>query len=183
MSITTSIHLVGKYCPFKTTEDNYILPVKRLIKGLQRNYPPSIPKLSLPISMPNDYCARDILSKSLYIQSTGNLIIVAFYYLLLCGEYTAPRYVQRHDGTLVRSTRTNQFVVGDVGFWKGGYRLPCDSPLHLLLQEESSTLKIKNQKNGRMVQTIHHESIASERCPCKALSHRIHHIITNGSST
>ena len=32
-AITTSIHLVGKSCPFKTTEDNYILPVKRLIEG------------------------------------------------------------------------------------------------------------------------------------------------------
>ena len=34
-----------------------------------------------------------------------------------------------------------------------------------------------------MGQTIHHESFASDLCPRKALSRRIHHILTNGGST
>ena len=57
-AITTSIHLVRKSCPFKTTEDDYILPVKRLTKGLWNNDPPPIPQLALPISVPNECCAR-----------------------------------------------------------------------------------------------------------------------------
>ena len=83
----------------------------------------------------------------------------------------------------MRATRTNQFTVEDVGFWKGGCQLPCNSPLHLILQADSATLKIKNQNNGRMGQTIHHESFASNLCPRKALARRIRHIFTNIGST
>ena len=70
-----------------------------------------------------------------------------------------------------------------MGFCKGGCQLPCNSPLHLLIQADSVTLKIINQKNGRMVQTIHHDSFASNLFPCKALARRIHHILANGGST
>ena len=175
------IHLVGKHCPSKT-QDDYILPVKLLIEGLRRDDHPPIPQLSLPISVPNDCCARGLLSKSLYIQATGYLILIGFYYLLRCGEYTAPRYAQSCDGTLKRSTRTKQFMVGDVGFWKGISQLPSNSPLHIILQTDSSTLKIKNQKNGRMGQTIHPNLFASNICPYKAPACRIHHILTNSGS-
>ena len=145
--ITMYIHLVGKSCPFKTTEDDYILPVKRLIEGLRsNNLPPLIPQLALPISITNDCCAKVLLSKSPYIQATGDLIIIDFYYLLLCGEYTTLLYVQLRDGTLMRSTRTKQFMLGDVGFWKGGCKISLNSPLHLLLQAELPTLKITNSE-------------------------------------
>ena len=84
--IRTSIHLVEKYFIFKTTEENYILPVKHLIEGLLRDDPPPISQLALPISVPNKCCSRVILSKSPYMQATGDLIIIDFNYLLLCGE-------------------------------------------------------------------------------------------------
>ena len=96
-------------------EENYILPAKRLIEGLWSDDPPPIPQLALPIRVPNDCCARVILSKSLYIQATGDLILIDFYDLLSCGEYTSPHYFQRHNVTLKRETRTKQFTVGDVG--------------------------------------------------------------------
>ena len=96
-------------------EDNYTPPVKRLIEGHQRNNPPPIPQLTLPISVPNDRCARRVLSSSPYIQATGDVIIISFYYLLRCREYTTPRYFQRRNGTLMRATRTKYFTVVDVG--------------------------------------------------------------------
>ena len=96
------------------------------------------------------------------MQATGDLIFIAFYYLLRYGEYTAPRYIQRHDGTLKRATHTKQFMLGYVGFWRGGCKLPRNSPLHLLLQTTSANLKITNQKNRRMGKTIHHESFTSD---------------------
>ena len=82
----------------------------------QQLYP--IPQLALPISVTNDCCDRGVLSKSLDIQATGDLISISFYYLLRCGEYIAPHYVQRRNGSIMRSTRTMKFTVGDVGFWK-----------------------------------------------------------------
>ena len=84
-AVTTSIYLVGKSCPFKMTEDDYILPVKHIIEGLRSDNPPPIPQLALPIIVPNHCCARGILSKSLYIQATGDLILIDFYYLLHFG--------------------------------------------------------------------------------------------------
>ena len=70
-----------------------------------------------------------------------------------------------------------------MGFYKGSFQLPRNSPLHLLLQADSATLKITNQRNGHMGQTIHQESFASDLCPCKVLARRIHHILTNRGST
>ena len=165
------------------TEDDCILPIKRLIKGIWRNNPPPIPQLAPPISRPNEFFARGLLSKSPHMQETGDLIIIAFYYLLRCREYTVPYYFQRRDSTLMQAKRTKNFTVGYVGFWKGGCQLPHNSPLNILLQVEPATLKITNKKNGRMKQSIHHESFASDLFTWKALSRRIHHILTNGSST
>ena len=142
-AITMSIHLVWKSCPFQTAEEKYILPVKCLIEGIWRDNSTPIPQLALPISVTNDCCDRGVLSKSLDIQATGYLILFTFYYLLRCGEYTAPCYVQRRNGSIMWSTRTRKFMVGDVGFWKGGCQIPHNSPLHLLLQADSATLNIK----------------------------------------
>ena len=53
LPISTSIHMVGKSCSFKNREDDYILPVKHLTKGLHHKDPPPIPQLAIPISVPN----------------------------------------------------------------------------------------------------------------------------------
>ena len=76
------------------------------------------------------------------MQETGDLLLINFYYLLRCGEYTSPRYVFHRNSTLNRDTRTNQFTVGDVGFWKGGFQFPHNLPFNLLPQAEYATLKI-----------------------------------------
>ena len=40
LAVTTSINMVEKSYPFKTTDDEYIFPDKRLIEGLRRDNPP-----------------------------------------------------------------------------------------------------------------------------------------------
>ena len=64
----------------------------------------------------------------------------------------------------------------DVGFSKNGKILTRRSPLRQLLKSDSATLKITNQKNGRMGQTIHHES-SGDNGGVAALARRIHHIL------
>ena len=81
------------------------------------------------------------------------------------------------------STRKKKFTVGDVEFWKGDCQLPCNSPLRLILQADSTTLKITNHNNRCMGKIIHHKSFASDLCHCKAQARRIHHTLTNGGST
>jgi hypothetical protein len=46
----------------------------------------------------------------------------------------------------------------------------------VLLTCDAATLKITNQKNGQMGQTIHQKSTGLECCPIKALAYRISHI-------
>jgi hypothetical protein len=119
-------------------------------------------------------------TSDLGLQAAADLILISFYYLLRVGEYTHPRQVQRGNH-LVRATRTKQFAVKDVGFFKNGQILTRRSPLRQLLESDSATLKITNQKNGRMGQTIHHES-SGDNGGVAALARRIHHILSSGGN-
>ena len=109
-------------------------------------------------------------------KTAGELALIAFYYLLRVGEYTRPRT------TSPNSKRTINFRVDDVGFFKGGKILPRTSPLKILLSADACTLKIENQKNGRMGETIHHETTGTSECPVQALAFRVHHILSNGGT-
>ena len=73
-------------------------------------------------------------------------------------------------------------MVGDVGFWKDNQVLPRSSLLHDLLAADSATLKITNQKNGRMGQRTHHESFASELSQVCLLARRVHHVLQHGGT-
>ena len=83
----------------------------------------------------------------------------------------------------IRATRTKQFSVGNVGFFRDGKVVKRDSPLSVLLTCDAATLKITNQKNGRMGETIHHQSTGKEGCPIQALAHIVHHILDNKGTT
>ena len=69
-----------------------------------------------------------------------------------------------------------------MGFWKEGKQLDRNSTLPTLLTADAATLKISNQKNGRMGQTIHQEAIDTNHCPVKALARRLSHILNNGGT-
>jgi hypothetical protein len=113
------------------------------------------------------------------LEAIGCLAIVAFYYLLRVGEYTLPRTVLK-NGKRVHATRTRQFTVMNVGFFKNDKIVSRSSSLDTLLDCDSATLKITNQKNGRMGDTVHQQSVQGPRCPVKALARRVHHILQNG---
>jgi hypothetical protein len=76
-----------------------------------------------------------------------------------------------------------QFTVGNIGFFKNGKILSRKSPLKELLKAAQCTLKITNQKNGRMGETISHETVMDEQHgPVTATARRVHHILSNGGS-
>lgn len=106
----------------------------------------------------------------------GDLVTIAFYYLLRVGEYTW------HSDREAR--RTKQFRVKDVTFWDAdGSVIPNDAPLFALTQAASATLSISNQKNGTRGSLINHEANDAISCPVKALARRVHHILTYGLDT
>jgi hypothetical protein len=146
-----------------------------MMEGWRRDDPPATPQLAVPVTVPNTCFLSNLHSPDVSIQAAGQLAIIAFYYLLRVGEYTKPRMVVR-NGKAVRATRTKQFSYNNVGFYKNGVIVSRTSPLSVLLTCDAATLKITNQKNGRMGQTIHQKATGLECCPIKALAHRISHI-------
>ena len=116
------------------------------------------------------------------IQAAGCLSIVAFFFLLRVGEYTRPKFTVV-NGQRVAATRTKQFIVKNIGFFKNGKIVPRSSSLTMLLSCDAATMKITNQKNGRMGQTIHQEATGKMDCPIKALAHRVYHILASPNGT
>lgn len=180
-AITTSAKLVGKQSPVFETEGEYILPVKRCLEGFRREDPPSQPQLAVPSSVPKEafeYGQKIGSNKQIAI---GCLSVIAFYFLLRVGEYTDPRTVTRRNGETVRATRTKQFRVGDIGFFKDKKPLPRDSPLEILRSADSVTMRIDNQKNGIRGQTLHHQTTGYGGA-VDALAIRVHHILSHGGN-
>ena len=152
------------------------------MEGYKRCDPPATPQLAVPIMVPEECQKQAYETKDPRQHAMGDLAIIAFYYLLRVGEYTKPKFTMV-NGKTKRTTRTQQFKVANIGFFKNNKILPRASPLHVLLQADSCTLKITNQKNGRMGQTIHHFATGTQHCPIKALAKRVHHILSNGGTT
>ena len=151
------------------------------MEGFRRADPPAVPQLAVPVSVAKHAFRSSLLTKSPVARHSGALIIVAFYYLLRVGEYTQPPMVTI-NGQRVRATRTVQFSVGNVGFFAKGRIIPRSAPLKDLLRADLATLKISNQKNGRMGQTISHNITGTKSCPVRALASIVHHILSHGGS-
>ena len=108
-------------------------------------------------------------------EATGNLVVIAFYYLLRVGEYTTKARQKKR-------TRTRQFRALDVTFFVFVGRLlmplPWDASDKEILSADAATLRISNQKNGHAGECVHHERIKEGpfACPVRALGRRYVHI-------
>ena len=81
-----------------------------------------------------------------------------------------------------RRTRTIQFWVQDVKFYKNGLILPNTSPLHLLVQADGVALCIDNQKNGTQGETIFQHALQGQIiCPVCALARRVSAVMRSTS--
>ena len=89
-------------------------------------------------------------------QAIGDLLLIAFYYLLQIGEYTVKE--KRNN-----SKQTVQFKLEDITFFKknklGQLRcLPKNLLDHPILTANSATLKLDNQKNRWKGMCVHQET-------------------------
>ena len=144
-AVSKTFQLAGESSPVYQANETYTIPVARLVEGYRREDPPPVPQLALPIIVPEELLKRGKESKNTTTQAIGDLTLIAFYYLLRVGEYTKPRMVTV-NGKTKRATRTKQFRVEDIGFFKNDKQLTRHSKLDMLLQADSCTLKITNQK-------------------------------------
>ena len=180
-AISKTIELAGQPSQLYRAENKYQLHLERVMEGFRREDPPAVPQLAVPVTVAKHAFRSGLLTKSPEQRHVGSLILVAFYYLLRVGEYTKPPLVTV-AGKRVRATRTVQFSVGNVGFFRNGRIIPRSSPLKDLLRADLATLKISNQKNGRMGQTISHHITGTKVCPVRALAAIVHHILSHGGS-
>ena len=186
-AVSKTIELAGLKSPIYRAYNKYNLPIERCIEGWRRQDPPSVPQLALPVSVVNQladtaYCKdkTDLCPKE---QAIADLAQCAFYFLLRVGEYTRPRFV-KVNGKRVLATRTVQFRVKDIGFFKHGKIIKRRSPLQDLVTADHVTFKITNQKNGQMGETISHEKLrnTNKHGPLVSAARRIHHILSNGGT-
>ena len=83
----------------------------------------------------------------------------------------------------IQATRTVQFTVSSISFFKNGQIHARRLPLHLFLTADQCTLKITNKKNGRMGETISYETAKDEpNRPFQAVPQRVYHILSNGGN-
>ena len=153
-----------------------------MIEGFRRADPPTVPQLAVPVTVATTAFIKGKESNDPFQQHVGSLIIVAFYFLLRVGEYTQPKTVY-NNGKKQPATRTKQFTVGNVGFFRNGKAIPRSSKLTDLLSADLAVLKISNQKNGRMGETITQHATGKDACPIKALAYLVHHILSNGGTS
>ena len=94
---------------------------------------------------------------SVVIHATGDLVCIAFYYLLRIGEYTTKTRRKK-------KTQTHQFRVKDVTFFKYGkdgklQPLANNAKDKEVLNADAATLRISDQKNRHAGAYIHHTAI------------------------
>lgn len=180
-AVSKTIELAGQHSPLYRADNKYTLQLERCVEGMKRDDPPATPQLALPVTVVEALHQRATAAQCPQLSAISDLASIAFYYLLRVGEYTHPRMV-KNQGKHVRATRTVQFTVGNVGFFKNGKILSQRSDLQTLLTADGATLKITNQKNGRMGETIHHETVNMSHGPVQALARRVHHILLHGGT-
>jgi len=110
------------------------------------------------------------------VKAVGDLVLIAYYYLLRVGEYTA-------KARRKLKTRTRQFRMRDVTFYRRGGNgmmivIPNDAPKHEIMAADAATLCISNQKNGHKGQCVHTWANldSPDDCPIRALGRRVIHI-------
>jgi hypothetical protein len=167
-AISTTMQLEGQFNPLADAQNKYPKAISQLLEGYKRADPPAKPKLAIPIMVP-EYIQITYTGKSDKHDAIGDLVIIAFYYLLRVGEYT---YHKPSD-----KRRTQQFRVKDIVLWKKQQRLNLShSQTDLIHHCTAATLNISNQKNGVRSQTIHQEALNSRSCPIQALIRRVKYI-------
>jgi hypothetical protein len=102
----------------------------------------------------------------------ADTIVIAFYFLLRVGEYTAPRQAANIRTTPIRG--------GDIRLWAHHTQLAPTLPITVLLQAVTQvSIQLCNQKNGQRNTVIAHNATRQQDCPVAAVIRRIHHLYQN----
>lgn len=99
----------------------------QLIEGYKREDLPSTPQIAFPVEVTEEYQRPGYSVNSPKINAIIRPINNAFFLLLRIGECTKPKFCKKGRVTK-RATRTIQFAVNSIGFFRNNEILPRLSP-------------------------------------------------------
>jgi len=141
--------------------------ISSYIKQCKKEDPAPQPQQALPNSTVK-WIAKTFhnhVNKHLHIAS--HLIVVAFFFLLRVGEYTASSDIRQ---TIPLRKR-------DIKLYKNNRVISNESDLSTLLAAEDASICIENQKNGQKNAILSHsKSKIPGFCPVESLAYLIHEI-------
>jgi hypothetical protein len=137
-----------------------------MLKSFTKEDPPPNRVKPVPVQVIRHIAHHAVTQQNAVHLATADMIILAFFFLLRPGEYTANR------------SDTSPFRLQDVQFFLGETRLSAiDAPLDLIAQATFATLTFTTQKNGVCGEVIGHARSGDlYLCPVLALVRRVTHL-------
>jgi hypothetical protein len=136
--------------------------------------PPPRAQIALPATTVRWIATHFRSLPSPLLRAVGDLVTLAFFFLLRVGEYTPS------SGPRLTVPLRNK----DFKLWRDGTRLPNDAPLSVLLSADAVTICLENQKNGHKNAVIHHTSSGDPSFdPVRAAARRVHVTAAAGPDT
>jgi hypothetical protein len=140
-----------------------------MLKSFTKDDPPPNRVKPVPVQVIRHIAHNAVVRQNAVYLATADMIILAFFFLLRPGEYTANR------------SDTSPFRLQDVQFFIGETRLNAmDSSLDLIAQATFATLTFTTQKNGVCGEVIGHACSGDlYLCHVLALIRRVTHLQQN----
>ena len=183
-SVGQEIAMVRGENPLKIgngSSDKYISPIAMMLIGFGNEDPATEKKLPVDVDVVELCCELGLmLNATAKDRRVGDLILIAFYYLLRVGEYTCQRRSKRPK----RTKQTVNFRLMDVAFFKKDgegqlRRMEWSCTAEERLSADGATLKLTNQKNGWKNVCVHqHKNKKPRFCPVKALARVVNDMLT-----
>ena len=189
-TVSSALTAVGKTCamaggtdPTKDPATGRFLPrIQEQLDGYRKEDPPTQKELPVEADVPEFLVSlamrRGATEKD---KAVGDLVMIAFYYLLRVGEYTKKgKGAQDWDEF---ETQTQPFRLKDIAFFSRQSktdrlaRLPTTASDEAIMTASNATIKLANQKNGHKEVCINHEHNLDEiNCGVRAIERRYCHI-------
>jgi hypothetical protein len=140
--------------------------LNRMLRSFTKQDPPPNRVKPVPVQVLRHIARAAVLCQDSTQLATADMIILAFFFLLRPGEYTA------------NQSDTSPFHLQDVQFFIGETRVsPLDAPLAQIAQATFATLTFTTQKNGVCGEVIGHARSGDlYLCPVLALIRRVTHL-------
>ncbi len=182
-SVQTALGAIGKTIELAGYENplhrlgttSYHAALALQTETYRREDPVTKKQLAVPVHVPNYIYSTTRKTSDRRLKATGELTLIAFFFLLRIGEYT-------HHGKSQR--RTQQFRLGDIKLFANGQEIQPTQLAHQHPHIDLASLTIDNQKNGKRGETMSHHTIqeATNCCPVQALVQRVKDLCTDGAT-